>query len=166
MRFLHVGQPGTTTPRPPCATEGGSSTYIENRGGEFLCGVRRTVRTSSWSLLWLQERNGELEYHGYSVIFCDRHRQQINRSQNEHRSRNSSSIVLKFDPHHRRLGNIAWLARFLDGAIERMANALPNKVEFIDAQDKMVASFQMFGECVEPPHQFDPEEIKSCLLLT
>jgi hypothetical protein len=76
----------------------------------------------------------------------------------------SSSIVLKFDAHHSRLGNIAWLARFLDGAIERAANALPNEVEFINAQEKMVASFQMFGECVEPPHQFDPEEIKSCLL--
>src|SRR5258708_21934011 len=26
MRFLQVGHPGTTTPLPPCATEGGSST--------------------------------------------------------------------------------------------------------------------------------------------
>src|SRR5260221_8918130 len=26
MRFLQAGHPGTTTPLPPCATEGGSST--------------------------------------------------------------------------------------------------------------------------------------------
>jgi hypothetical protein len=75
----------------------------------------------------------------------------------------SSPIVLKFDAHHGRLGNIAWLARFLDGAIERTVSSLPNEVGFIKAQEEIIAAFRMLGESVEPPHQFDPEEIKSCL---
>jgi hypothetical protein len=74
-----------------------------------------------------------------------------------------SSIVLQFEAHHDRLGNIAWLARFLDGAIERTANSLPNEAEFIRAQDGMIAGFDKLGECFEPPHQFDPQEIKACL---
>src|SRR5580704_12633857 len=75
----------------------------------------------------------------------------------------SSSIVLKFQAHHHRLGNISRLAHFLGGAIERTANSLPNEVEFIRAQEEIVASLQMFGECVEPRRQFDPEEIRTCL---
>jgi hypothetical protein len=55
------------------------------------------------------------------------------------------------------------LARFLDGAIERTVNSLPNEVGFIRAQEEMIEGFRMLGESVAPPHQFDPEEIKSCL---
>jgi len=74
-----------------------------------------------------------------------------------------SPIVLKFDEHHNRLGNIAWLARFLHGAIGRTTKALPTEPGFLKAQEEMVASMRMFFESMSPPPQFDADEIKNCL---
>src|SRR5271157_3157795 len=72
-------------------------------------------------------------------------------------------IVLKFDEHHNRLGNIAWLARFLDGAIGRTAKTLPTESGFLKAQEELVAGIRMIFESVSPPPQFDADEIKSSL---
>jgi hypothetical protein len=72
-------------------------------------------------------------------------------------------IVLKFDEHHNRLGNVAWLLRFLDGAIGRTAKTLPNEPTFLRAQEEMLAGLRMIFESVSPPPQFDAEEIKNCL---
>jgi hypothetical protein len=74
-----------------------------------------------------------------------------------------SPIVLKFDEHHNRLGNIARLARFLDGAIGPTTKTLPTEPGFLKAQEGMVAGMRMLFESVSPPPQFDGEEIKECL---
>lgn len=73
---------------------------------------------------------------------------------------NTPPIILKFEDHHNRLGNIAWLVRFLDGAIGRAANILPNDPAFLKAQEELVAGVHKLGESVEPPFSFDPEEIR------
>jgi hypothetical protein len=75
----------------------------------------------------------------------------------------TSPVVLKFEDHHSRLGNIAWLVHFLDGAAQRLGNSLPNEPNFLKAREEIVTALNMLGESVEPPHQFDFEEIRSCL---
>jgi hypothetical protein len=72
-------------------------------------------------------------------------------------------VVLKFENHHNRLGNIAWLARFLDGAIGRAAKSLPTEPGFLKAQEELLAGMRSIFESVSPPPQFDAEEIKTCL---
>jgi hypothetical protein len=72
-------------------------------------------------------------------------------------------VVLKFENHHDRLGNIAWLARFLDGAIGRAAKSLPTEPEFLKAQTELLAGLRSSFESVSPSPQFDEEEIKNCL---
>jgi hypothetical protein len=72
-------------------------------------------------------------------------------------------IVLKFKDHHDRLGNIAWLARFLDGAIARAGKSLPTEPGFLKAQEEMLAGMRSLFESVSPPPQFDAEQIKDCL---
>lgn len=72
-------------------------------------------------------------------------------------------IVLKFKDHHDRIGNIAWLARFLDGAIGRTARTLPNEPAFLKAQEGLLAGLRKVFESVSPPPRFDAEEIKECL---
>jgi hypothetical protein len=47
--FLHVVHPDTTTPFPPCATDGGSSKNTTNRVGEFLFEFKRAKRISAQS---------------------------------------------------------------------------------------------------------------------
>lgn len=74
-----------------------------------------------------------------------------------------SPIVLKFDEHHNRLGNIAWLARFLDGAIGRTAKTLPNEPTFLKAQEELLAGLRTIFESVSPSPRFDADEIKSSL---
>jgi hypothetical protein len=74
-----------------------------------------------------------------------------------------SPTILKFDEHHNRLGNIAWLARFLYGAIGRTSKTLPTEPGFLKAQEEMVAGMRMLFESVSPPPQFDADEIKRCL---
>src|ERR1700730_6234227 len=72
-------------------------------------------------------------------------------------------VVLKFQDHHNRLGNIAWLARFLDGAIWRTAKTLPTEAGMPEAQEKIIAGLRLLGESLSPVHRFDAEDIKSCL---
>lgn len=72
-------------------------------------------------------------------------------------------IVLKFEEHHNRIGNIAWLARFLHGAISRTAKSLPTEPAFLQAQEELVAALRLLGESMSPPPRFDAEEIKDCL---
>src|SRR5439155_17087564 len=72
-------------------------------------------------------------------------------------------VVLKFQDHHTRLGNITWLARFLDGAIGRTAKILPTEPGFLKAQEEMVTALHSIAESVSPRPQFDDEEIKNCL---
>ena len=72
-------------------------------------------------------------------------------------------VVLRFENHHNRLGNIAWLVRFLDGAIGRAAKSLPTEPGFLKAQEELLAGLRSIFESVSPPPQFDAEEIKNCL---
>ena len=72
-------------------------------------------------------------------------------------------VVLKFENHHNRLGNIAWLARFLDGAIGRAAKSLPTEPGFLKAQEELLTGLRSIFESVSPTPQFDAEEIKNCL---
>jgi hypothetical protein len=75
-----------------------------------------------------------------------------------------SPIVLKFDEHYNRLGNIAWLARFLDGAIGRTAKILPNEPAFLKTREELLAGLLMLFESVSPPPQFDADEIRDRLM--
>jgi hypothetical protein len=71
-------------------------------------------------------------------------------------------VVLKFEDHHNRLGNIALLARFLDGAIGRTAKTLPTEAGMVEAQEGIIAGLRLLGESFSPVHHFDAEDIKSC----
>ena len=75
----------------------------------------------------------------------------------------STQLVLRFEHHHNRLGEIAWLARFLDGAIDRMATSLPNEDNYVQAQEQIISSLNMLGESLDPPQQVDSEQIRMCL---
>lgn len=74
-----------------------------------------------------------------------------------------ASIVLQFKSHHNRLGNIAWLARFLDGAIGRTAKSLPTDPRFLEAQEGIVSGLRRIFDSLSPSPEFDSEKIKNYL---
>jgi hypothetical protein len=76
---------------------------------------------------------------------------------------NIPPIILKFEDHHSRLGNIASFVRFLSGAIGRTAVLLPNESGFLKAQEALVVAVHGLSKSVEPPLPFEPEEIKRVL---
>lgn len=71
-------------------------------------------------------------------------------------------VVLKFDDHHKRLGNIISLVRFLDRII-KSSPSLPQNPSFDEAQQRLINSFVVLGKAVSPPHAFDPEELRASI---
>jgi hypothetical protein len=66
--FLHIGQPGTTTPLPPCATDGGFSTKwlkswrrISPSGGPRDLNPDPDARMNYMRKIWM---NREARYRG------------------------------------------------------------------------------------------------------
>src|SRR5882762_3247202 len=72
----------------------------------------------------------------------------------------STQVALKFDEHHKRLGNIVWLAYFLDNAVAH-APLLAEKPPRQQALQQVVDGFVAIGRAVSPSHKFDPEELKA-----